>query len=130
MTEEERKIHYIEQLNLLIEKNRRNLDNALLRICALGVPLSIAFHPDVFTDVKGFKVLWVGFIVAWTMTVVSVLVSHMFTDAGLKGTKRNVKSGNYVDDNRLSKSTWFNRFSSGFFFLGLILLIVYTIIHA
>ncbi len=67
-----------------LEKNRSNLDNALLRISSLGIPLSIAFKEDVFGSCYDYQWLFIGFIVSWVITVVGVVGSFCTSDLAVK----------------------------------------------
>ena len=67
-----------------LEKNRSNLDNAMIRISSLGIPLSIAFKDDVFGTCYDYQWFFIGFIVSWGMTVVGVVISFWSSDLAIK----------------------------------------------
>lgn len=59
-----------------VEKSRKFLDNALLKICSLGVPLSILFLNRQGFDKAECQWLFDLFLVAWLVTVGSVIASY------------------------------------------------------
>lgn len=130
MEDHEKKKHYTEQLINLIEKTRSNLDNALLRICALGIPLTVAFKSEIFDKSDKYESVFVGFIVSWALTVVLVVLSFHYSEIGFKGTKQNVSQSIYKDHKALRTTKKLNRSSLFFFFLGIACITGYAILHA
>ena len=128
--DQEKKRYYTEQLIDLIAMTRSNLDNALLRICSLGIPLTIAFKGDVFGNCDQYQWMFIGFIVSWAVTVILVIISFEFSEKGFKKTKQNVAKLKFEDHVLLKRTTIVNWCSLAGFVIGILFIATYAILNA
>ena len=110
-----------------IEKSRLSLDHSLLKICALGVPITIfvkgqiSLNPD-----PKYEYLFPWFALCWAVTFVAVLVSFKFSEMGHKKTDLNVQNNIEKDGWATKFTTWWNRLALFTFLVGWALLVVFA----
>ena len=109
-----------------IEKSRSSLDHALLKICALGLPLTIFVKGQLVLDPVVNQSLFSLFALCWTVALVAVIVSFKFSEMGHKKTNANVRRNIKKDGGALKLATWSNRLSLTAFLVGLVFLVVFA----
>ncbi len=107
------------------EKQRASLDQALLKICALGLPITIYVKGQLETTWK-YDGLFSWFAGCWVLSLVAVIVSYKLSEMGYKQTRDNLKRGERRNGPALKLTTWANRLSLSAFLVGLALLVVFA----
>lgn len=111
-----------------IEKQRSSLDQAVLKICALGLPITIYVKGQLNVE-QTHSHLFSWFALCWIVALVAVVVSYKFSEMGHKKTRSNVLRNIKQDGNALKLATWSNRLALTSFLVGLTLLVVFARIN-
>ncbi len=109
------------------EKQRSSLDQALLKICALGVPITlyVKIHIPMNPEPQ-YENLFTWFAFCWVITLAATVSSYVFSEMGYKKTTANVRNNVKKDGWATGFTTWVNRLALLAFFLGLICLVVFA----
>ena len=117
----------ISVLRSKIEKQRSSLDGALLKIVALGVPITIFVKGQIALNPEPrYDSLFPWFALCWVITLVAVIVSHKFSEMGYNKTVSNVRRNIEKDGWATGFTTWWNRLALLSFLVGLVLLSVFA----
>ena len=121
-------LHFSERINKLKHDARTSLDNSLLRVSSLGIPLTIAIRDKgLFVGGDRFEWLFILFVACWTITVVSTLVSFRSSEKAWEDTEKNVATKEYRDSSIFSRVALCNHLSFWSFLLGLASLVFFVV---
>lgn len=108
----------------IAERSRENLDNALLKICSLGIPITILFMDRVAFAKGEYQWLFGLFLVSWMMTLICVIISFKTSERGwFQFDFSKIKDDEEI---KLKSTECLNNLSLAFFLIGLACLIGYS----
>ena len=109
----------------IAENSRESLDNALLKICSLGIPVTVLFR-----DREAFKngeCQWLFglFLVSWLATLICVIISLKMSERGWYQFDFSQIKDN--KDIKITSVEYLNNFSLASFLIGIGCLVGYAI---
>ena len=127
MASEEKPSYYEDKAQNLAESARESLDNAILKICSLGIPLTVMIREK--DALKNAECQWLFglFLLFWVVSVVCVIWSFRHGEKGwYKFDFTQIKN---EDEIRLPFAEFLNLVSFWCFIFGIASIVAYAVVN-
>lgn len=127
MASDEKPSYYEDKAQSLAESARESLDNAILKICSLGIPITVIIREK--EALKNAECQWLFglFLLFWVVSVVCVIVSLKVGEKGWF--KFDFTEINNDDEIRLPAAERLNLVSFWCFISGVLSIVAYAIVN-